>query len=107
MRTYREWMSPSPPIAARTVFDARVLDAVRDTAWTAGTDGVRRLAPEGLRARKTTAHLRRTSPGASAEAVIQPCAPSGRRGERAAPGSARQPFGLDSERSVDEPFGAS
>jgi hypothetical protein len=31
-RTYREWKSPSRPLAARTVTDAQVLDAVREVA---------------------------------------------------------------------------
>jgi putative transposase len=70
-RTYREWHRPSRPIAGRTVTDARVQNAVRDAAWSTGTDGVRRLAPEGLYGRrKVTAHLRRTSTrDASAGAV--------------------------------------
>ncbi len=70
-RTYREWRRPSRSIADRTVTDAQVLDAIRDTAWTTGPDGVRRLTPEGLYGRrKMTAHLRRTStPDASAGAV--------------------------------------
>jgi transposase InsO family protein len=66
-RTYRAWCTRGP--AARTVSDALALDAVRDTAWTTGADGARRLAPEGLYGRrKMTAHLRRcglaVSPGA-------------------------------------------
>jgi transposase InsO family protein len=70
-RTYREWKSPSRPIAARTLADAGVENAVREAAWTTGADGVRRLAPEGLYGRrKMTALLRRTSaPQASAGAV--------------------------------------
>jgi transposase InsO family protein len=70
-RTYREWTSPSRPVADRTVTDAQVLNAVRDAAWTTGPDGVRRLAPEGLYGRrKMTAYLRRTVlPQASAGAV--------------------------------------
>jgi hypothetical protein len=48
-----------------------VRNAVREAAWTTGSDRVRRLAPEGLYGRrKMTAHLRRTSaPGAGAGAV--------------------------------------
>jgi putative transposase len=70
-RTYREWTSPSRPVADRTVTDAQVHNAVRDAAWTTGPDGVRRLAPEGLYGRrKMTAYLRRTVlPQASAGAV--------------------------------------
>ncbi len=71
-RTYRDWKQRAP--AARTVSDARVLDAVRDLAWceVIGPDGRRRqLAPEGLYGRrKMTALVRRTRlPGASRGAV--------------------------------------
>ena len=61
-------------IAARTVTDAQVHDAVRAAAWTtveiAGRQ-VRKLTPEGLYGRrKMTALIRRTSiPGASRGAV--------------------------------------
>ena len=68
-RTYRAWRLGR--VAARTVSDARVVDAVRDVAWTLDVHGRRRLAPEGLYGRrKMTAYLRRTVlPGASAGAV--------------------------------------
>ena len=62
-------------MAARTVTDAQVVDAVRDIAWTTKVDSdgvlVRRLSPEGLYGRrKMTAYLRRTSmPEASFGAV--------------------------------------
>ncbi len=57
-RTYRAWRSRQP--SARTVSDARVVDQVRDLAWTVGPDGRRRLTPEGLYGRrKMTALLRR------------------------------------------------
>ena len=64
-RTYRSWKRTGRVVAARTVADAHVVDAVRDIAWTAKVDGdgvlVRKLAPEGLYGRrKMTAHLRRT-----------------------------------------------
>ena len=70
-RTYRAWKAPGRVLAARTLTDARVVDAVRATAWTTDPDGRRMLAPEGLYGRrKMTAYLRRTAiPGASAGAV--------------------------------------
>ncbi len=70
-RTYRSWRSARGRVADRTVTDAQVLDAVRDTAWTTDAAGQRRLAPEGLYGRrKMTAHLRRTAtPDASRGAV--------------------------------------
>lgn len=58
-RTYRSWRSVRP--AARTISDARVVDAVRSVAWTVDRQGRRRLAAEGLYGRrKMTALLRRT-----------------------------------------------
>lgn len=68
-RTYRAWRSARP--AARTVSDARVVDAVRGIAWQVREDGQRKLTPEGLYGRrKMTAHLRRTTvPTASAGSV--------------------------------------
>ena len=70
-RTYRAWKAPGRVIAARTITDARVLDAVRHTVWSTDPDGRRMLTPEGLYGRrKMTAYLRRTlMPGASAGAV--------------------------------------
>jgi len=70
-RTYRSWKRSGRPVAARTVTDARVVDAVRDIAWTTAANGRRKLAPEGLYGRrKMTAYLRRTSmPEVSAGAV--------------------------------------
>ena len=64
-RTYRAWKQTSRVVAARTITDAHVVDAVRDTAWTTKTDAegvrVRRLSPEGLYGRrKMTAYLRRS-----------------------------------------------
>jgi putative transposase len=67
-RTYRSWKQTGRPVAARTVSDALVVDAVRQVAW---ATGVRRLTPEGLYGRrKMTAYLRRTLvPAASAGSV--------------------------------------
>lgn len=72
-RTYRAWARPR--IAARTVTDALVVDAVRDTAWTDVVDAAgvvrRKMTAEGLYGRKKmTALVRRTSiPGVSCGAV--------------------------------------
>ncbi|AXH97987.1 IS3 family transposase [Ornithinimicrobium avium] len=70
-RTYRSWKQTGRTIAARTVTDAQVVDAVRDIAWTTTPHGRRKLAPEGLYGRrKMTAYVRRTTmPAASAGAV--------------------------------------
>jgi len=53
------------------VSNARVVDTVRDIAWTTDQHGRRKLTPEGLyRRRKMTAYLRRTvMPEASAGSV--------------------------------------
>ena len=67
-RTYRAWKARRP--AARTVSDARVVDAVRSVVWKVNDDGRRTMTPEGLCGRvKMRAHLDRTvlpgvSPGA-------------------------------------------
>jgi len=67
-RTYRAWRRPK--VAARTVSDAVVLDAVRAAVWTTDAAGVRRMTPEGLYGRRKMTTLRRTSvPDASAGAV--------------------------------------
>ena len=59
-RTYRSWKQTGRPVAARTVSDAQVVDAVREAAWTTGVDGRRKLTQEGLYGRrKMTAYLRR------------------------------------------------
>jgi putative transposase len=70
-RTYRAWKHAGRTVAARTVSDAHVVDAVRDIAWTTDAHGRRKLAPEGLYGRrKMTAYLRRTvMPEASAGSV--------------------------------------
>jgi transposase InsO family protein len=59
-RTYRDWRTAAP--AARTVSDARVVDAVRTVAWTTDVHGRPKMTPEGLYGRrKMAAHLRRTT----------------------------------------------
>lgn len=102
-RTYREWQRPSRPIAARTVTDAGVLDAVREAAWTTGPDGVRRLAPEGLYGRrKMTAHLRRTSaPEASPGAVDRAMRALGLTGVRRGKSARTTVPGKDGRRAGD------
>ena len=60
-RTYRSWRSSDRAVAARTISDAHVMDAVRDIAWTLDQNGRRKLTPEGLYGRrKMTAYVRRT-----------------------------------------------
>lgn len=68
-RTYRSWHRPT--LAARTISDAVVEDAVRAAAWTTDGAGVRTMTPEGLYGRrKMTSLLRRTTvPDASPGAV--------------------------------------
>ena len=61
-RTYRSWKQAGRVVAARTVSDAHVVNAVRNIAWTTKVDpdGVvdRKLSPEGLYGRrKMTAYL--------------------------------------------------
>ena len=70
-RTYRSWKDTNRPVAARTVSDAQVLDAVRDLAWAVDGQGRRKLTPEGLYGRrKMTALVRRRKlPDASFGAV--------------------------------------
>jgi hypothetical protein len=70
-RTYRSWKQADRPVAAGTLTDAAVMDAVRDIAWTRNPRGERVLAPEGLYGRrKMTALARRIAlPDASAGAV--------------------------------------
>ena len=63
-RTYRAWKRSR--VAARTVTDARVVDAVRDAAWADVVDAAgvvrRKMTPEGLYGRKKmTALVRRTA----------------------------------------------
>lgn len=69
-RTYRSWKQPGRTVAARTITDAQVIDAVREAAWTINAAGQRVLAPEGLYGRhKMTALIRRRLPQASAGSV--------------------------------------
>lgn len=69
-RTYRSWKQPGRTVAARTITDAQVIDAVREAAWTTNPAGQRVLAPEGLYGRrKMTALIRRRLPQASPGAV--------------------------------------
>ena len=51
-RTSRCWKQSGRRVAVRTVSDAHVQDAVRDTAWTVDRDGRRKLTPEGLYGRR-------------------------------------------------------
>src|SRR3546814_16410619 len=55
-RTYRAWKHTGRRVAARTITDAHVVDAVREIAWTSkiGRDSVlvRRLSPVGLYGRR-------------------------------------------------------
>ena len=87
-RTYRSWKRSGRVVAARTVSDAQVLDAVRDIAWTTKVDAdgvlVRKLSPEGLYGRrKMTAYLRRTViPEASAGSVDRAMRTLGLQGVR-------------------------
>jgi len=61
-RTYRAWKRSGRVVAARTMTDALVVDAVREIAWTTDGQNRRKLAPEGLYGRrKMTAYLRRTA----------------------------------------------
>ena len=69
-RTYREWTRPNKPIAARTVSDAVVQNAVREIAWNVDDHGQRRMTPEGLYGRrKMTAIVQRSVPDASPGSV--------------------------------------
>lgn len=70
-RTYRSWKQAGRTIAARTVSDAQVVDAVREIARATDQHGRRKLTPEGLYGRrKMTAYLRRTTmPAVSAGSV--------------------------------------
>ena len=62
-RTYRNWKHAGrniTRIAARTITDAQVMNAVRDVAWRVDHTGRKKLNAEGLYGRrKMTAHLRR------------------------------------------------
>lgn len=86
-RTYREWARVNRPVAARIVTDARVVNQVRDLAWTVDHDGVRRMAPEGLYGRrKMTALVHRASPDASPGSVDRAMRSLGLQGIRRSKG---------------------
>lgn len=46
-RTYRSWKSSTRVLAARTITDAHVVNAVQDIAWRTDQHGRRRLTPRG------------------------------------------------------------
>lgn len=105
-RTYRAWASPSHRVAARTITDAMVIDAVRDLAWTVDADGplagVRRLTPEGLYGRrKMTRLVRRRMPGASRGAVDRAMKALGLNGIRRSKGVRTTIPGKDGRRAGD------
>ena len=83
-RTYRSWKQPGRAVAARTITDAQVIDAVRGLAWTTNAAGKRVLAPEGLYGRrKMTALIRRAAlPEASAGSVHRAMCTLGLQGIR-------------------------
>ena len=51
-RTYREWRRGGRRVADRRFSDARVVDAVRDIAWTTDHEGRGVLAPQRLYGRR-------------------------------------------------------
>ncbi|KUG60015.1 transposase, partial [Serinicoccus chungangensis] len=83
-RTYRSWKHSGRVVAARTISDALVVDAVRDIAWVTDHHGRRKLTPEGLYGRrKMTAYVRRTVlPDASGGAVDRAMSTLGLSGVR-------------------------
>lgn len=86
-RTYRSWRQPSRVVSERTVGDARVIDAVRDSAWTVDPEGRRRLTPEGRYGRrKMTALVRRRLPNASPGSVDRAMRALGLQGIRRSKG---------------------
>ncbi len=83
-RTYRSWTQAGRVVAARTVSDAQVVDAVRDIAWSTDPNGRRKLTPEGLYGRrKMTAYLRRTAMPAASAGSVDPRHAHARAGRRA------------------------
>jgi transposase InsO family protein len=102
-RTYRAWSQASRPVAARTITDAIVVDAVRDIAWTHNARGERVMAPEGLYGRrKMTAYVRRTAiPDASAGAVDRAMRTLGLEGVRRAKTVRTTIPGKDGKRAGD------
>ena len=86
-RTYRSWARPGRPVAARTISDAVVIDAVRELAWTIDAHRRRRLTPEGLYGRrKMTALVCRSLPGASPGSVDRAMKTLGLQGIRRSKG---------------------
>lgn len=103
-RTYRSWKHKTTPVAARTMSDARVLDKVRDLAWATTSNGVRRLAPEGLYGRRKMTALVRLQPGfsdASAGAVDRAMTALGLSGVRRDKGTRTTIPGKDGIRAGD------
>jgi putative transposase len=102
-RTYRSWKAPQRVVAARTVTDAVVLDAVRDAAWTLTAAGVRVMTPEGLYGRrKMTALIRRTTvPDATAGAVDRAMRALGLQGVRRGKAARTTVPGKDGKRAGD------
>ncbi len=104
-RTYRS--QRRGVVAARTVTDAQVLDAVRDAAWMIVVDGSgrqrRKLTPEGLYGRrKMTALIRRTTiPGASRGAIDRAMRALGLAGIRRDKGIRTTIPGKDGNRAGD------
>jgi putative transposase len=103
-RTYRSWKQPARVVAARTVTDAQVVDAVRDRAWVpCPKTGGLKLAPEGLYGRrKMLALLRRTSmPQASAGSVDRAMRTLGLNGVRRDKGTRTTIPAKDGKRAGD------
>jgi putative transposase len=85
-RSYRAW-TQSGPVAARTVSDAIVEDAVRSMAWTIDETGRRQLTPEGLYGRrKMFCLVRRSVPDVSPGAVDRAMRTLGLQGIRRSKG---------------------
>lgn len=102
-RTYRSWKQPGRTVAARTITDAQVIDAVRGVAWTTNPAGQRVLAPEGLYGRrKMTALIRRSAlPEASAGSVDRAMRTLGLQGVRRAKTVRTTIPAKDSRRAAD------
>jgi len=105
-RTYRAWARTGQRVAARTISDAVVMDAVRDAAWTVDADGpmagIRRLTPEGLYGRrKMTALIQRGMPDASPGSVDRAMKALGLNGIRRAKGVRTTIPGKDGKRAGD------
>lgn len=104
-RTYRS--QRRGVVAARTVTDAQVVDAVRDAAWAIVADGAgrerRKLTPEGLYGRrKMTAQIRRTTvPDASRGSIDRAMRALGLAGIRRDKGIRTTIPGKDGNRAGD------